>query len=575
MMDRVDFFRLARPVQKRFVESTKGAAAPAPLAILPLARDAKMIGFALLGGAAFVLAILVLRVGYGDLGNRYALTPISFAGIYSALFALSAFGFFKAAARHIHAYAVPYRPAQYLFPIGVIDARAPELAVHRVSEHTQISVDDARRVLSVNFDGSKFEFPARDLALAAEAAEKLSALRDRLANAGPDSSAREQSLVDPLVDNGFKNPFAPAEAMRKVVPGWLKLWPFLALILGVLLGGLSWRARNTLSEARLYRAARGADSAAAYRAYLARGGANPDVEAVLLPRAELRNAVAQSDVSAIEHFIDTHPKTNIQPEVDAALHAALLKELAQAEAVGTLSALKDFGARYARYSFLAPDLDRAIDARIQATLQTLKPALAPSQSRLLPFFERLLRFTAKHGPQVDVRFQRKPIETLETAEKVLRQSAYYTGEKNLPSAFFDVAHVAPREQAAAEALASAINEHFPRDLVDAKAAPTLEDGADSKPTIPTMLIVYHSEMSGAFTSRRPRFAISGTGVIGKASFEIPGDTEPLTFKLTVWRAPDLRTVTDTTTPADLYETMASEAFKKFSKKYLATIFVEH
>ncbi|HEX3777013.1 MAG TPA: hypothetical protein VHV51_21215 [Polyangiaceae bacterium] len=574
-MDRVDFFRLARPVQERFVESTQGSATPAPLAILPLARDAKMIGFALLGGAAFVLAIFTLRIGYGDLASRYALVPLSFAGIYSALFALSALGFFKAAARHIHAYAVPYRPAQYLFPIGVIDARAPELAVHRVSEQTQITVDEARRVLRVGFDGNKFEFPARDLALAAGAAQQLSELRDRLANAGPDSSAREQALVDPLVDNGFKNPFAPAEAMRRVVPGWLKFWPFLALILGVLLGGLSFRVRNTLSEARLYRAARSADSAAAYRAYLARGGTNPDVAAVLLPRAELRDAIARSGVAAIEQFVAVHPQTKIQPEVDAALHAALLKELARAEALGTFTALKDFAAQYARYPFLDPDLDRAIDARIQATLQALKPALAPSQTRLLPFFERLLRFTAKHGPEVDVRFQRKPSETIETAEKVLRQSAYFTGEKNLPSAFFDAAHVAPRERAAADALASAINEHFPRDLVDAKAAPTLEDGADVKATVPTMLIVYHTEMSGAFTSRRPRFAISGVGVIGKASFEIPGDAEPLPFKLTVWRAPDLRAVTDTTTPADLYETMASEAFKKFSKKYLATIFVEH
>ena len=55
---------------------------------------------------------------------------------------------------------------------------------------------------------------------------------------------------------------------------------------------------------------------------------------------------------------------------------------------------------------------------------------------------------------------------------------------------------------------------------------------------------------------------------------IPGEADGLSFKLTVWRAPDLNSVTDASTPADLYETMANEAFKRFMKKYLATLFVD-
>jgi len=188
--------------------------------------------------------------------------------------------------------------------------------------------------------------------------------------------------------------------------------------------------------------------------------------------------------------------------------------------------------------------------------------------------ERLLRYTAKHGPEVQVRFQRKPTETLENAEKSLRLSAYFSGTKTLPGQYFDEAHQTPREAAAAALVTSALNAHFPRDLVDAKAGPALADTADSKPTVPTVLITYHTELSGAFTSRRPRFAMSGIGLISKVSFEIPGDADALGFKLTVWRAPDLNTLTDASTPADLYETMANEAFKRFVKKYLASLFVE-
>jgi hypothetical protein len=574
-MDRVDFWQLGRSVQERFVEAANGGSTPAPLAVRPLSRDKGVLAWTALGGVSLLGAIFALRIGFADLSSRFALTPSWFCAVYGGLFALSAFGFLKAAARHASAYAVPYRPALYLFPIGVIDARAPQFAVHRVSEQTQVTVDGARRCLRIELGDGNFEFPTTDLALAERAAETVNALRDRLANAGPDSSAREQSLVDPLIDNGFKNPFSPTESMRKAVPSWTRAWPLLALVLGVLLGALSWRVRNTLSEARLYAAARASDSAVSYHAYLARGGRNPDVESVLLPRAELRDAQAQGSITAIEQFVATHPDSKIQSEVDAALRQALLKELAKAEAVGTLTALKDFDSRFARYPFLRPDIDRAVNARIEATLQKLKPSLATNQPRLLPFFDRLLRFTTLHGPEVAVRFQRKPTESLEMAEKALKMSAYFTGDKSLPGQYFDAAHAEPREQVAAAALASAVSEHFPSDMLAAKAAPTLDDTADVKLKVPTLLIVYRTEMSGAFTSKKPRFAVSGIGIFCKVSLEIPGDSEPLTFKFSLWRAPDLKTVTDTTTPPELYEAMAAEAFKRFDKKYLATLFVEH
>ena len=574
-MSKLDFWRLERSVQERFVAATQGAAAPAPLAVRPMARDSRIFAYAALGVCALLAGIATLRLGFGDLNSRYAIAPTWFIAVYAGCFALSAFGFFKAAARHVRAYAVPYRPAVYLFPIGVIDARAPQLTVQRISDDTQARFDAARACLRIELNGTHFEFPTNDAARAQQAVAAILELRDRLASSGPDSSAREQSLVDPLVDNGFRNPFSPTESLRRALPWWVTVWPLLALVLGVLLGGAAFFVRNTASEARLYAAARQTDTTESYRAYLARGGKNPDVSALLLPRTELRDAAQHGDVATIERFVATHPSTKIQVEVDAVLHQALSKELAAAQAVGTLSALKDFGTRYSSYAFMSADLERAIDARIQATLQQLKPTLAPNQTRLLPFMERLLRYTAKHGPEVAVRFQRKPTETLEAAEKALRLSAYYTGEKSLPGLYFDEAHAQPREAIAVTPLVAALTDHFPRDFVTAQAAPTLAPDADPTPRVPTLLITYHTELSGAFTSRKPRLAIAGIGMITRATFEIPGDPEPLSFKLSVWRAPDLKTLTDTTTATELYDTMSNEAFKRFTKKYLATLFVEH
>lgn len=571
----VDFWSLPRSVQERFVATTEGGAAPLPLAVRALWGETRVFTWVALGSLGVLAAVGALRWGFGDLDNRYALAPSWFIAVYAACFSVSAFGFLKAAVRYVSARAVPYRPAVYLFPVGVIDARTPRFLVYRLAEPSQARVDRARRSLYLQIDGAEFEFPSSDAAHAEQALSAVIELRDRLASAGADSSAREQALFDPLLDNGFKNPFAPPESLRRSVPGWIKIWPLLALVFGVLLGGAAFLIRNHLSEARLYASARAADSSYVYRAYLARGGQNPDVASLLLPRTELRDAVKQDQVSAIEGFAAAHPSTGIQPEVDDALQRALLRELAQAEAAGTLRALKEFAQKYARYPYLASSIDRAINLRVSATLARLKPALSPAQSRLLPFMERLLRYTAKHGPEAAVRFQRKPTETLENTEKALRLSPYYSGESSLPGQSFGAAQASAREAAAAEVISAALNEHFPPDLLHAQPAPTLDVEAETKPSVPTILINYHSELSGAFTSRRPRMVLSGIGILCKVSFEIPGDSEPLLFKHAVWRAPDLRTITDASTPAAIYEAMATEAFRRFTKKYLATLFVEH
>jgi hypothetical protein len=217
-------------------------------------------------------------------------------------------------------------------------------------------------------------------------------------------------------------------------------------------------------------------------------------------------------------------------------------------------------------------IDGSIAARVQIALQNIKPALAQNQPKLLPFIERLLHYTAAHGPTLEIRFQQKPSETLERAEKDLRKSAYFTGEKSLPGQYFDAAHQAPREAEMGGAIRDALARVFPRDLLVPTLGAAVADGDPAPPTVPTILVSYHIEMSGAFTSPRPRMALSGIGVMCHATFQLPGSSDMLSFKLPIWRAPDLRNLSDTAAPNDLYETMGSEAFKRFTKKYLATLF---
>ena len=191
--------------------------------------------------------------------------------------------------------------------------------------------------------------------------------------------------------------------------------------------------------------------------------------------------------------------------------------------------------------------------------------------------ERLLRYTAKHGPRalsaLPTKAHRNPGRRRKSR---CAMSPYFSGEKTLPGQFFDDAHQTPREAAMAAALVSELATHFPRDLLDPQPGPALDADRRTqshRPHHPDHATTPNSP--ARFPAANRAWRSSGIGVLTRISFDIPGDSEPLVFKLTVWRAPDLRTITDASTAAELYEAMAGEAFKRLTKKYLATLFVEH
>ncbi len=78
-MAKVDFWALERPVQERFVATTEGAAAPAPLAIRPLARDSRSLAYSAFG-------VLALLGGIAPVARRFRRSEQSL----------------RAGARHVH-----------------------------------------------------------------------------------------------------------------------------------------------------------------------------------------------------------------------------------------------------------------------------------------------------------------------------------------------------------------------------------------------------------------------------------------------------------------------------------------
>ena len=587
-MKSVEFFSLPRPIQERFIEAARAQGAPIP--ILVARPPAPVRVFAWAGGAlGFVLAwVLFLRIGYGDLSSSLAIAAPWTIGIQAALLLGAALCGLKAKKAWDERRSLPFLPTVYLFPVGVIDARTTKFVVHPLND--MVHVEPGTSGVKFRFkSGFTFEFPL-PADRRNEALELVETNRVKLAEllkeeeqnelGGPTSSRsaahHPMVMLDPLMDNGFRNPFSPVDSLHALGDRNKFFEPAIAGLVALVLAGGVYLVRNRLSEAKLYASAREVDTTAAYEDYIARGGSKTDVPEVLLPRAELREATKQNSVEAIERFMSANPKSKIGVEIQGALRTALLRDLEQAQKAGTLASLSEFQTRYARHGLV----DREVsEARLKYLARVLKDFEQKStgDQELVDFVRRLINWGAKKGPKAVVRFRRKMPSTLEDAQKLIVKSNYFAGDATLPSKFFGPDQFKAREELYGKEIAARLQQALPPELVRFELDSALEDGGDGLPQVevPTLLITYRHELSGAFMSRRPRAVFAGVGMFTKVHFLLPGDDKPMAFEHKSWLAPDIRRIEagelETT---KVYDDMTEKSFRKLMKKYFATWFKE-
>lgn len=574
-MNKVEFFGLERPIQERFIESTRGTGAPAPLLLELPGPNLRALAWTAGSVLLCIVCIAFGRLGYGDLEHSLALTPTWGVVVFVALLAGATACALRAVALFGADQSLPFRRGIYVFPSTAIDARSAELVLYPLANLADVVI--AGKAIELRFnDGHTLRFTSIDPARAEETKAQLLSYRERVSAPPSERGTRDWGLLDPLFDTGFKNPFSPPERMRPRSPRWVRFAPLIALAVGGSLGFLAWHTRNTWSAARLYAEASRLDTTAAYKNYLARGGLEQDVPEIRLPRAELRDAIAQSSVAALERFIETHPKSKIEPEIQAALRAQLLRDLEEAKAKGNLTALREFKKSQPRHTIVAAEIAAAERALFRAALDRFV-ASAPANEELGAFMARLLTYAEKHGPKVEIRFRRRLPESALKAELAIQKSAYYGGPSSLPAQFFDAKHYEPREADLAREIAARFEKAFPKDMLAFEHGPALEDDGSDVPKVdaPTLVITHRTDLSGAFMSRNPRGTFVGVGLTLRAALIVPDDQEPLNFKYTVWLPADLKRFEQGNVSfEEIYDGMAREAFRRFSKKYLATFFAE-
>jgi hypothetical protein len=569
-MQIVDFFSLERSLQDRFVEAANGAVPPTPLAFKPARPRAGVLVWWAVCLVGTIGTIALLGVGFGSLESPFALLGTPWAVVLAALIAFSVFGALRALALDHDRDSLPYRAGAYVFPIGVVDAQTEVVRVYRFPELSDVSRRDKR--VTLRFEKASFEFETADPAIAEQLMQLVEQHRQRVSGDFGPPSSRELAGLDPLADTGFKSPFTPSEPRRKTSPRWLRFGWLAAVLAGAVLGPLAWKGRNFLSEERLYAHARSQNTTAALRAYLQRGGARPEVSEVLLPQAELRAAIAQDNVQALEAFMGRAQHAKIEAEVQAALKKALLKELAEVAATGSLAKLQEFERSQQHKKLIENEIVAKRAELFQKAARGFSAVAQPSTPGLVGAFGRLLFYAQKNGPEVQIVFRRRQADSSKDAEAQLQKSAYYLGPDSLPSQFFRAEDWQAREADVGRELEERLNREFPPDILRFKLAPAIEDDGTDAPKLdkPTLLITHRTEMSGTFMSKKPRGAFVGVGVMVRSSLLIPGDDQPpISFKFSAWLPPDMkRWEQPGATPRDVYESVARDGLSRYAKKQL-------
>ena len=581
-MKAVDFYKLPRAIQDRFVGSVMSGFPPAPLLATKGGPSTKLVWLAL-SLVCFVLIVIVTRMGYGSLDSALALHSWRALILYGALVFGVAFGLVQAFGRVVRERALPYSAGIYLFPACLIDARSDKFKIFWTQDLSGVTAQGGG--IRVSFSGTHFDFPCADPSQAAAIVAEVQSGRDRAMHAKATEDPKELVAVDPLHNPRFSSPVGPRDPYDMRLPPWKKLGWVAALVVAAIIAPTLWASRNSGSDKTMYARATLANDTGSYRAYLDRGQKfKAEVANTLLPRAELRDAERAGTVDALLKYKADHPTSKIGSEVAVSIRAAMLSELEKAKAVGTLAALDEFAKHYPEHG-IEPELREAIHAVYVRELEAYKKRTPtpPKDKAVVPFVERLFAYAEKHGPKVEILFRRKKSESMGRADQYVAKTPSFMGEVSYPSRQFDEKRSTRREATLGKMLAAHLDSGLSAELFDVGMGGQISPDAETLPDVvkvPTLFITYSADWSGhSYVSTKPRGSYVGILFPFEAVFMIPGDQKPVKLKADIMKQAALGLLKEEDLlpgPAEerVYEVMATEAFDTFGAKILGLFFAK-
>jgi hypothetical protein len=182
----------------------------------------------------------------------------------------------------------------------------------------------------------------------------------------------------------------------------------------------------------------------------------------------------------------------------------LLADLAKVRKDGTLAALAQFEQGHTDHDLIKNELlvarrevfDRAYASFIERY---------EVEADVAKLVRAMVTFAEQNGPAVAVRFLRKEPVSAKSADNAVRKSAYYAGTASLPSQYFEGEYARSRESETGQVLVDGLQAAFPSEVLSF----SLDEPAaaeDKLPEVskPTLFLTYKTEMSGGYTTNRPR-----------------------------------------------------------------------
>jgi hypothetical protein len=569
--ERLDFCRLTRPVQDRFITATKGLGIPAPVLTGPVRSPSELFVWMGIAVAGLALLLMLCFVGLGDLASRVAVHGKGLGVLHALLAGALLLGVAQALATAFQTSMLPYRPGVHLFPTAVIDARRRAIVVRRVTEATAIDAGATR--LSLRFpDGRTILFPVAKAEDARHAAEVLGTSCEALARALSEGDKKSVAALDPLAAPSFVNPFAPTTPIELSAPFPVRYAWAIGPIIGLGFGLATFTWHNAASDRRMLEHAIAANTPDAYALYLARGGVRPEVREVLLPRTELHEAQNKGGLAAVERYAASHPDSRVEPEIRAALKTLLLVELEEKAKVGTISALNEFKTQHPA-KLVEPELRRAVHG-VYAKALTSFQRVAGSDEKANLAVEKVLAYAEKTTPKVDLRFVRKLGKSVDVADASIKKSPFFMGQPSVPSQYFDEAHAKVREDDAAQKIILRFGQVFAPDVLALATGAPAEGTMPPAVTVPTIFVETQVQLSGAsFLSANPRGVFVGLTMKFEVSIRLPDEPKPFKWSTDVWRSPDTtlekgeRSYEET-----VYGAMATDAYQRFVTRLQKELF---
>jgi hypothetical protein len=537
---RIDFYKLTREKQERFLASTKASAPPAP--IVQLAGDGgRSVRWAIASLVGVVALLVLYTLRFGVLGAPLAVHGPPLLALYAALVFLIPYAALRAIGSRLAAKLLPFKPGVYVFPMCLVDAREKMLRIFAMTDLGSVGKASAGGSLTLSFrGGGSFTFPAGDVHNAESLNRVVENAQAQVKHALATSDDSELTTLDPFYDakKGWTSPIGPKESLADRAPAWRKFDWAMALACAVTIGPALWFVRNKSSDDSMLAKAVAASTPESFQSYLAVGKRHRDeVAGVLLPRAELATAKSQQSVEAIQAFLAAHPSSAIDQEAQAALRDALLRELDKAKKGRSLASLAAFDKKYPD-NHLAPELAAAKHELYVAAVARFKTIAASDDPQLLQFVARLAKWLEAHGPMITVVFRREVSPALVQADKFLAGTPANRmfGPKQVTK-YFDPTADQPKEADVVAAFKNAMLRVFGPDLVDAKMGPDVQDDAAEAALAakePLVAVRYRFGWLGvAYGDQKLKRAFAGIHVGGDAMFSIPDGGPEKRIKLEI------------------------------------------